>query len=227
MPRPIPPSDDAYPVTERSRARRLHKRVAYEHDAVHAVLDAAPLCHVGYVIDNEPYVTPTIHWREGGRVYWHGSAASRFLRQVAGARVCLTASLMDGYVLARSAFNHSVNYRSAMVFGRAMVLEEPDAIADALRRFTDGLFPGRWDTLRPMTPQELKATSVLYLDIEEGSAKVRHAPPGDDDEAHHPVWAGVLPMETRLAPPEPAPDLPAGIELPDALARLISSGRLR
>ena len=172
-------------------------------------------------------MTPTIHWREGERVYWHGSAASRFLRRVEGERACLTVSLMDGYVLARSAFNHSVNYRSAMVFGQARVVEEPDAIAKALRSFTDGLFPGRWDTLRPMTPQELKATSVLYLDIEEASAKVRNAPPGDDEEAAYPVWAGVLPMETCLASPQPVVNLPEGIELPDSLASLLGSGRLR
>ncbi|WAJ28299.1 pyridoxamine 5'-phosphate oxidase family protein [Antarcticirhabdus aurantiaca] len=228
MPRSAQPTDGStYPVTARSRARRLHKRVAYERDAVHAVLDAAPICHVGYVIDGQPYVTPTIHWREGERVYWHGSAASRFLRQVEGERVCLTVSLMDGYVLARSAFNHSVNYRSAMVFGRARLLEEPDAVAEALRRFTDGLFPGRWERLRPMTPQELKATSVLFLDIEEATAKTRDAPPGDGDEADHPVWAGVLPLETRFAPACPAPDLSAGLDLPEELVHLMSSGRLR
>lgn len=217
----------AYPVTERSRVRRLHKRGSHEHVQVHAVLDAAPLCHVGYVIEGEPYVTPTIHWREGNRVYWHGSAASRFLRKVIGQRVCLTVSLMDGYVLARSAFNHSVNYRSAMVFGRAQIIDDPEATAEALRRFTDGLFPGRWATLRPMTTQELKGTSVLYFDIEEASVKTRAAPPGDDDEAHYPVWAGVLPLETRFGTAEPAPDMPGGVDLPDGLQGLLSSGRLR
>jgi len=216
-----------YPVTERSRVRRLHKRGSHERAQVHAVLDAAPLCHVGYVIDAQPYVTPTIHWREGDRVYWHGSAASRFLRQVVGERVCLTVSLMDGYVLARSAFNHSVNYRSAMVFGRAQIVDDPEATAEALRRFTDGLFPGRWETLRPMTAQELKGASVLYFDIEEASVKTRAGPPGDDDEAGYPVWAGVLPMETRFGRSELAPDMPGGIDLPDGLQSLLSSGRLR
>ncbi len=219
--------ENDYLVTERSRVRRSHRRASHAPSAVHAVLDAAPICHVGYVIDGQPYVTPTIHWREGERIYWHGSAASRFLRQVEGRRVCLTVSLMDGYVLARSAFNHSVNYRSAMVFGIARVVEQPDAIADAVRRFTEGLFPGRWDTLRPMTTQELKATSVLYLDIEEASVKTRSEPPGDDDEASYPVWAGVLPMHTALAAPQPAPDLNAGITFPEALSHLLASGRLR
>ena len=119
MPPVIEASDDAYPTTERSRLRRLHARGSHARADVHALLDAAPLCHVGYVIDGQPFVTPTLHWRDGDRVYWHGSAASRMLRKSEGERVCLTCTFMDGYVLARSAFNHSVNYRSVMVFGVA------------------------------------------------------------------------------------------------------------
>lgn len=217
----------SYPGTKRSRIRRLHQRGSHDAAAVHAVLDAAPLCHVGYMIDGEPYVTPTLHWREGNRVYWHGSAASRFLRQVVGQRVCLTVSLMDGYVMARSAFNHSANYRSAMVFGRAQIETNPDEIAAALRRFVDGLFPGRWDALRPMTAQELKATSLLWLDIEEASVKTRNAPPGDAEDADHPVWAGVLPMHTTMGAAQPAPGPHQDLPLPAELADLIASGRLR
>ena len=223
-----PPLDEAdYPPTERSRVRRSPKRGTHARADVHAILDATPLCHVGYVIGGAPYVTPTMHWREGERLFWHGSAASRFLKQVDATSVCLTCSLMDGYVLARSAFNHSVNYRSAMVFGTAHRLEDAAEKTEALRSFTDGLFPGRWETLRPMTPQELKATSVLWMDIDEASAKVRAAPPGDPEEAEVPVWAGVLPMRMALHAAEPAPELPAGIALPEALAALIASGRLR
>lgn len=217
----------SFPVTERSRIRRMHERGSHEHAAVHAVLDAAPMCHVGYVIDGEPYVTPTIHWRKGNRVFWHGSAASRFLRKIEGQRVCLTVSLMDGYVLARSAYNHSVNFRSAMVFGRAQSLTDPDEIAAALRDLVDDLFPGRWDSLRPMRAQEQKATSVVWMDIEEASVKDRVAPPGDDDEAGYPVWAGVLPMRTTLGAAEPAPGPHHDLPLPEDLARLIASGRLR
>jgi len=227
MPTDHPSDRERYPITERSRVRRGHRRADYTAGMVDAVLDAATICHVGYVIDGEPYVTPTIHWREGRRVYWHGSAASRFLRQAEGQRVCLTVSHMDGYVLARSAFNHSVNYRSAMVFGIARVVVDPDAIAHALRRFTDGLFPGRWETLRPMTTQELKATSVLYLDIEEASVKARAEPPSDGDEAAHPVWAGVLPIRSAFAAPEPAPELGKDIAFPAGLSALLASGRLR
>ena len=217
----------SYPVTERSCIRRLHQRGSHEADAVYAVLDAVPLCHVGYVIDGEAYVTPTLHWREGNRVYWHGSAASRFLHQVVGQRVCLTVSLMDGYVMARSAFNHSVNYRSAMVFGRAHIETNPDETAAALRRFVDGLFPGRWDALRTMTAQELKATSLLWLDIEEASVKTRNAPPGDAEDADHPVWAGVLPMHTTMGAAQPAPGPHQDLPLPNELADLMASGRLR
>lgn len=224
---PSPPTDDDYPTTERSRVRRLHERGSHTRADVHAVLDATPLCHVGYVIDGAPYVTPTLHWRHGERVYWHGSAASRFLRASVAMPVCLTCSIMDGYVLARSAFNHSINYRSAMVFGTARKVEEPEEKAEALRLFTESFFPGRWDTLRPMTVQELKATSVLWMEIEEATAKVRAAPPGDADEAAVPVWAGVLPVQTRLTTAVTAPGVPEGIALPEPLAALIHSGRLR
>lgn len=221
------PAEAAYPVTERSKVRRMNQRGTHARADVHAILDAAPLCHVGYVIDGAPYVTPTLHWRVDNRVYWHGSAASRFLRQADGMPVCLTCSLMDGYVLARSAFNHSVNYRSAMVFGTARTLDGDAEKTEALRHFTEGLFPGRWADLRPMTAQELKATSVLWMEIDEASAKVRAAPPGDPEDASVPVWAGVLPMRTTLAAAEPAPELPAGIALPEPLSALIASGRLR
>ena len=219
--------DTSFPVTDRNRVRRSHQRGSYDHEAVYAVLDAAPLCHVGYVIDGAPYVTPTIHWRHGNRLYWHGSSASRFLRQSEDQPVCLTVSLMDGYVMARSAFNHSVNYRSVMAFGTARLIEDTDETADALRAFTDGLFPGRWETLRPMTPQELKATSVLWMDIEDAAVKVRAAPPGDADESDVPVWAGVIPMQTTLGTAQPAPELPPDCPLPEPLAALIASGRLR
>ena len=137
--------------SERTRVRRLHERGRYDPATIHAILDAAPWCHVGYVIDGAPYVTPTLHWRDGDWVYWHGSAASQMLRKSEGEPVCLTVSLLDGYVLARSAFNHSVNYRSAMLFGPAVKVADPAAKDAQLRRFVEGLFPGRWKELRPMT----------------------------------------------------------------------------
>ena len=227
MPDVEPELDTRYPKTERSRIRREHHLGSYARADVHAVLDASPLCHIGYVIDGAPYVTPTLHWRKGDRVYWHGSVGSRFLRQVDGAPVCLTCSLVDGYVLARSALNHAVNYRSAMLFGTAHVMDGLEEKAEALRDFTDDLFPGRWDALRPMTEREVKATSVLWMDIEEATVKVRAGPPTDAAESDVPVWAGVLPMRTMLTAAQPAPELPTTIELPESLASLIASGRLR
>lgn len=217
----------AFPRTERSRIRREHHRGSYLHSDVYSVVDASPLCHVGYVIDGQPFVTPTMHWRKGNRIYWHGSVGSRFLRQVDGERVCITCSLVDGYVLARSAFNHTVNYRSAMMFGVAHVVEDMEERVQALRDFMDGLFPGRWDTLRPVEQNELKATSVLWLDIEEATVKSRSGDPSDSDEAHVPVWAGVIPMQTTLLDSRSAPDVPANIPMPGPLADLIASGRLR
>ncbi|MGV1755827.1 pyridoxamine 5'-phosphate oxidase family protein [Rhizobium sp. A22-96] len=222
-----PPNTKDYPTTERTRVRRSPKRGSHAHADVHAILDAAPLCHVGYVINGAPYVTPTLHWREGDYVYWHGSSASRFLRAAEDMPVCLTCSIMDGYVLARSAFNHSVNYRSAMVFGTARLVDDIDEKTEALRRLVEDLFPGRWESLRPMTKQEVKATSVMRMKIDEASAKIRNGPPGDMDEAHHPVWAGVLPMRSHLALAEAAPGTPDGMELPQSLKDLIQSGRLR
>ncbi|GBQ23458.1 pyridoxamine 5'-phosphate oxidase family protein [Gluconacetobacter sacchari] len=218
---------ESFPVTERSRIRRAHERGSHERAAVYEVLDASPLCHVGYVIDGAPYVTPTLQWRVGDRVYWHGSAASRFLRAARGTRVCLTCSRMDGYVMARSAFSHSVNYRSAMLFGTAVLLEGEEEIAAALRDMVEDFFPGRWEGLRPMTAQERRATAVLRMDIEEASVKVRDAPPGDGAEGDYPVWAGVIPIRTVLGTPCPAPELPADVPLPPGLAALVASGRLR
>jgi hypothetical protein len=164
-------------------------------------------------------VTPTIYWREGDRVYWHGSSASRMLRQSAGAEVCLTVTHLDGLVLARSAFHHSANYRAVMLFGTAEKVEDPEAITRHLQTFVDGLFPGRWDALRAMNAQELKATTLLSLRIDEGSAKVRVGPPKDDEEDYAlPIWAGVLPLEVATGQPIPDPRNQAGLTPPAHLA---------
>lgn len=219
--------DINFPRTDRSRIRREPHLGSYLRSDVYAVVDASPLCHIGYVIDGAPFVTPTMHWRKDNRIHWHGSIGSRFLKQVDGAPACVTCSLVDGYVLARSALNHAVNYRSAMMFGTANVMEDLDNRAEALRDFMEGLFPGRWDTLRPVMEKELRATSVLWMDIEEATVKARTGPPSDADESHVPVWAGVIPMQTMLAEGQPAPEASASTRLPDPLAALIASGRLR
>lgn len=204
--------------TERTRVRRMHERGRYDRETIHSILDATPLGHVGYLIDGKPAVTPTLHWREGCRVYWHGSSASRALRASEDGDVCLTVSLLDGLVLARSGFHHSANYRSVMVFGRASMVSEPDAKLERLKAFIEGLYPGRWDALRPVTEQELKATTVLWLPIEEASAKLREGGPVDDEADYAlPIWAGVLPIRHTLGAPMPDSRLPDGVAEPHYL----------
>ena len=163
----------------------------------------------------QPYVTPTLQWREGDRVFWHGSAASRMLKATEGADVCLAVTLIDGFVLARSAFHHSVNYRSVMVLGRAEKVIDPDEKAARLETFVNHLFPGRWDLLRPATAKEIKATTVLSMPLTEASAKLRSGPPGDDEEDYAlPIWAGIVPIGLRVMPPVPDPRNLAGLKAP-------------
>lgn len=202
---------ETFPRSERSRARRMHERASSDRAAVHALVDSQPLCHVGYEIDGQPYVTPTLCWREGERIYWHGSAASRMLRAVEDRPVCLTLTHLDGLVLARSAFHHSVNYRSAMLFGIARRVQDPAAHAAALQAMVERFYPGRWDALRPVTAQELKATRVLYLEPEEAVVKARSGPPADDAaDLDTPVWAGVVPLAQALGEPLPDPSARQG-----------------
>jgi len=212
--------------TARSRVKRLHERGAYDFDTIASILDAGLLCHVGYVIDGQPYVTPTAYWREGDHVYWHGSSASRMLRVLEkGVDVCFTSSHLDGLVLARSGFNHSINYRSVMLFGRARKIEDEGAKLRALESFLEHMFPGRWRQLRPATRQEIKATTVLGMAIEEGSAKVRTGWPHDDEDDYRwPVWAGVVPVQAVVQPPLPDERLVGAHELPAYLADLSHLG---
>lgn len=202
--------------TERTRLRRANLRGTFDRQTAYDILDATLLCHVGYVIDGKPYVTPTFQWREGDRVYWHGSSASRALRAAEGTEVCLTVSLLDGLVLARSGFHHSVNYRSVMLFGTAEKVEDPAEKTERLRTFVEMITPGRWDTLRPMNDQELKGTTVLSMKIEEGSAKIRDGGPIDDEEDYDlPIWSGVVPIRYAVGEPEPDPRNLPGVEMPD------------
>ena len=203
----------SYPITERNRVKREHARGSYDHASVHAILDAGILCHVAYVLDGQPFCTPTIHWREGSTLYWHGSSASRMLRHLqTGAPACVTVSHLDGLVLARSSFNHSANYRSAMCFGTARIVEDPAEKERALVAIVERFFPGRQAALRASTPQEIKATTVIGMPIEQASAKVRAKNVGDDDlDGTHPVWAGVIPVRTAIGQVEPSPRLMDGI----------------
>ncbi len=208
-----------YPPTQHSRIKRQHGRARYDRETVHAILDAGLLCHVGYVIDGQPYVTPTCYWRQGERVYWHGSSASKMLRrQAQGVPVCFTVSLLDGLVLARSGFHSSINYRSVMAFGIAEKVTEETEILAALEAFQERLTPGRWAELRPVNDQELKVTTVMSLELKEVAAKVRPGPPSDDEADYGlPVWAGVVPIRTQIGAPEDDPRLAPGIAPPDYL----------
>ena len=208
-----------YPVSERNRVRRMHERARYDHETVHALLDAAALCHVAYVIDGQPFCTPTLFWREGTRLYWHGSSASRMLRNLsAGERACLTVTHFDSLVLARCGYNHSADYRSVMAFGTARLLEDPVEKERALVMMVDRLFPQRTAGLRPSTAQEIKATSVVWMEIDDASAKIRAKGVADDDEDYAlPIYAERLPIRTLIGEPEPCPRLLPGVQRPDAL----------
>ncbi len=207
---------DSLAITEKSRLRRAHERGHFDRATINGILDAQPMCSVGYVIDGQPYVTPTLQWREGNRVYWHGSSASRALRNSKDADVCLTVSILDGFVLARSGMHHSVNSRSVMLFGKAIKVEDPAEKLAKLRRFVNGLFPERYDSLRPDYEQDLKATMVLGMDIAEGSAKIRTGNPSDDEEDYAlPIWAGIIPVTTQVGCPIPDPRILEGVEMPE------------
>jgi uncharacterized protein len=196
-------SADSLPVTARTRLRRLPERGVFDRAAIYRILDEAFVCHLAFVVDGQPYAMPTGYARVGDALYLHGSAASRMVRQIsAGLDVCCTVTLLDGLVLARSAFHHSVNYRSVVVLGAARLVEARDEKLAALRAFTNHVVPGRWEELRPITDQELKGTSVLVLPIEEASAKIRTGPPRDDGgDLAWPVWAGVVPLTTTSGGP--------------------------
>jgi uncharacterized protein len=191
--------------TERTQVKRLPKRGHYDRETVYQILDTAFVCHVGFSVDGQPYVIPTNYGRAGDTLYLHGSAASRMLKTLsAGVPICVTVTHVDGLVLARSAFHHSVNYRSVVILGTARLVEDPAEKMEALHIFTEHVMKGRWDDVRKPTEQELKGTTVLALPLEEVSAKVRTGGPVDDEADYAlPVWAGVLPLGTVAKQPVP------------------------
>ena len=205
-----------FPTTERTRLKRLPRRGEFDREAVFRILDEAFICHVGFVADGKPIVIPTSYARIADDLYIHGSAASRMLRSLEQRiDVCITVTLIDGLVLARSAFHHSINYRSVVVFGKAAVVDDIDEKLHALHAFTEHVVPGRWQDVRSPDEGELRSTLVLRLPLTEVSAKVRTGPPIDDERDYElPVWAGVLPL--RLIADAPLADdrVPAGIEAP-------------
>lgn len=212
----------ATPASARVKLRREPKRGRYDRATIDAVLDRALVAHVAFVSDGQPYCVPTLCARLGDRVLIHGSAASRMLRGLAGgAPACLTATCVDGIVLARSVFDHSINYASAMVLGELVAVTEPEEKLAALQAFTEKLVPGRWAEVRPPSEKELRATAILALAIDEASAKLRTGPPSTADPEVA-AWAGVVPIVTAYGEPVPAPDQVAGLELAPSVARLLA-----
>lgn len=206
--------------TRRSELKRLPERGTHDRPTIDAILDDGMLCHLGFISDGGPVVIPTLYARRGDEVLIHGSPASRMLRGLAsGLEVCLTVSQIDGIVLARSAFHHSINYRSVVLFGTAEELVDLDARAEALEYITDSLVPGRIAHLRPMTDQEIRGTKVLALPITVASAKVRSGPPGDDPEDEDPaLWAGVIPVSRTAGTPQPDAITDVSTSVPDHVA---------
>jgi hypothetical protein len=210
---------DIQTPTTRTRLVREADRAVYDREAVYRILDEGFLCHVGFVMDGQPFVIPTSYGRKDASLYIHGSVASRMLRQMQmkdSVPVCITVTLLDGLVLARSIFNHSMNYRSVVVLGKATLVDDPEEKLAALRILSEHILPGRWDDSRGPNERELKATSVLRVPIEEFSAKVRVGPPIDDEPDYSfPTWAGVLPLEMKSGMPINDPRLEAGREVPE------------
>jgi nitroimidazol reductase NimA-like FMN-containing flavoprotein (pyridoxamine 5'-phosphate oxidase superfamily) len=207
-----------YPIDSRNKVKRVPKRGHYDKATVYEILDASFLCHLGFSVDGQPFVIPTSYGRAGDKIYLHGASSSRMMVNMEkGIPVCLTVTHLDGLVLARSAFHHSMNYRSAVCFGTAYKVEGSEK-EEALKIISDQILAGRWEESRLPLAKELKATTVLCFEIEQASAKIRTGPPGDDKPDYDlPIWAGVLPCKQVWEAPIPDPVLTAGIELPDSV----------
>jgi len=213
--------------TPRTRLVREAERGVYDRESAYRILDEGFLCHVGFVADGQPFVIPTSYGRKDDRLYIHGSAASRMLRQMKeGVPVCVTVTLLDGLVLARSIFNHSMNYRSVVILGKATPVDDPLEKVEALRLLSEHIIPGRWADARRPSERELKATLVMRVPIEEFSAKVRTGPPIDDEEDYSfPTWAGVVPLETVARPPINDPRLDPQYKAPPYAAHYVRANQ--
>ena len=208
-------------LSKRTELRRVPHRGSHDWTSINQILDAGFLAHVGFCVDSQPFVIPTLYGRDGKRLYLHGSAASRMLREVeTGIPTCVTVTLVDGLVLSRSAFDHSMNYRSVVTFGTARKLVDQEQKVNSLRVISEHLIAGRWADVRAPNEKELNSTTVLEVSIEEASAKVRTGPPLDDESDYGlPAWAGVLPLEIKSGPPIPDDKLVEGVTLPDYVKR--------
>jgi nitroimidazol reductase NimA-like FMN-containing flavoprotein (pyridoxamine 5'-phosphate oxidase superfamily) len=206
--------------TPRSTVKRLPERGQYDRETINSILDESLICHLAFATDHGPVAIPTIHARIGDVLYLHGSHASRMMRTTVGEQVCVTATIVDGIVAARSAFHHSLNYRSAMVFGTPRIVTDPQERTAGFEAITNHVLPGRWDEARQPNVKEDKGTKLLALTIDEASAKTRSGPPGDDQEdMASGIWAGVIPLAVTPGEPIPAPDLEPGVVTPDSVTR--------
>ena len=205
----------------KNKVKRHPDRAIYDKDVIYQIIDEAIICHVGFAQGKQPYVIPTLHARRGDEILLHGATTSRLIKHVAaGNEVCITMTLLDGLVLARSVFNHSANYRSAVLFGRGTLIESREEKLQALKDFTEGLIPGRWEDVRQPNEKELMATSIVSIPIQLGSAKIRQGPPDDDEpDLELPVWAGVVPIKQQIGEPTDDPKLKDGITVPEYLQR--------
>ena len=207
-----------YPISNRNRVKRISNNSDYSKETVHAIIDEALFCHLGIIHDGKPVVIPTIHARMGDQIVFHGSNASRLLKISNNNEICVTITLLDGLVMARSLFNSSMNYRSAVIFGKGEIIKDHDERMAALKSITDHIAPGRWDDARQPNNSELKQTSVVRMPIDEASAKISVGPPDDEDEDYAlDYWAGVIPINQTYGEPESDPILQEGITIPDYL----------
>ena len=207
-----------YPISNRNRVKRISNNSDYSKETVHAIIDEALFCHLGIIHDGKPVVIPTIHARMGDHIVFHGSNASRLLKISNNNEICVTITLLDGLVMARSLFNSSMNYRSAVIFGKGEIIKDHDERMAAFKSITDHIAPGRWDDARQPNNSELKQTSVVRMPIDEASAKISVGPPDDEDEDYAlDYWAGVIPINQTYGEPESDPILQEGITIPDYL----------
>ena len=207
-----------YPISNRNRVKRISNNSDYSKETVHAIIDEALFCHLGIIHDGKPVVIPTIHARMGDHIVFHGSNASRLLKISNNNEICVTITLLDGLVMARSLFNSSMNYRSAVIFGKGEIIKDHDERMAAFKSITDHIAPGRWDDARQPNNSELKQTSVVRMPIDEASAKISMGPPDDEDEDYAlDYWAGVIPINQTYGEPESDPILQEGITIPDYL----------
>ena len=219
----------SFPVSQVNKVKRVHERGRYDKKTIYEILDAALVCHIAYVIDGRPYCTPTSFWREGDHLYWHGSSASRMIRkQKEGVDVCLTVTHLDALVMARSGFHHSVNYRAVMAFGKAHIIDDVDHKLKLMDRFIDRIYPGRSQLIRQPNKQEMKATTMMGMEIETASGKIRDKHVADDEEDYEavPAWSALYPITQVLGAPSDCPRQLPGLTRPDEMADFTPGDRL-